>query len=91
MINPFLFVKHLTACVIVPEVLFRAGLRSTLWVCPARRAAAVCGVLAAGPFLAPYVLQFTWSACLVGLLEPPLELLAAVVCLWVPVILRVFS
>lgn len=47
--------------------------------------------LAAGPFLAPYVLQFTWSACLVWLLNHPWELLAAVVGLWIPVIIRVFS
>jgi hypothetical protein len=47
--------------------------------------------LAAGPVLSPYVLQFTWSACLLGLLAHPLELLAAVVCLWIPVILRVFT
>jgi hypothetical protein len=47
--------------------------------------------LAAGPFLAPYVLQFTWSTCLVGLLRYPWEMLAAVICLWIPVILRVLS
>jgi hypothetical protein len=47
--------------------------------------------LAASPFLAPYVLQFTWSAVLVGLLQHPWELLVAVVCLWIPVILRVLS
>jgi hypothetical protein len=47
--------------------------------------------LAAGPFLSPYVLQFTWSACLVALLEHPWELLAAVVCLWIPVLVRVFT
>lgn len=47
--------------------------------------------LAAGPFLSPYVLQFTWSACLVGLLTHPWELLAAVVCLWIPVLVRIFT
>lgn len=47
--------------------------------------------LASGPFLSPYVLQFTWSACLVGLLTHPWELLVAVVCLWVPVLLRIFT
>lgn len=47
--------------------------------------------LAAGPFLAPYVLQFTWSACLVALLRHPWELAAAVVCLWIPVLLRIFT
>jgi len=47
--------------------------------------------MAAGPFLSPYVLQFTWSACLVGLLDSPAELLAAVICLWIPVIWRIVS
>jgi hypothetical protein len=47
--------------------------------------------LASGPFLSPYVLQFTWSACLVGLLNHPWELLVAVICLWIPVLLRIFN
>jgi len=46
--------------------------------------------LAAGPFLSPYVLQFTWSACLVRLLDHPWELAAAVAALWVPVLVRIF-
>jgi hypothetical protein len=45
--------------------------------------------LASGPLLAPYVLQFTWSALLVYLLKHPLELAGTVAILWVPVILRV--
>lgn len=47
--------------------------------------------LAAGPFLSPYVLQFTWSATLVPLLNKPWELLVGVVCLWVPVIARIIG
>lgn len=47
--------------------------------------------LAAGPFLSPYALHFTWSACLVGLLRRPWELLIAVICLWIPVILKSIS
>lgn len=47
--------------------------------------------LAAGPFLSPYVLQFSWSACLIGLLSHPWELLAAVIFLWVPVLARIFT
>ncbi|MBN2116386.1 MAG: hypothetical protein JW730_07440 [Anaerolineales bacterium] len=47
--------------------------------------------MASGPFFSPYVLQFTWSACLVYLLDNPVELLAAVICLWIPVILRVLA
>ncbi len=47
--------------------------------------------MAAGPFLSPYVLQFTWVAVLCSLLDEPLELLVVVICLWIPVILRVLS
>jgi hypothetical protein len=47
--------------------------------------------LASGPFFSPYVLQFTWSAALVPLLDKPAELLAAVVLLWVPVVVRVIG
>jgi hypothetical protein len=47
--------------------------------------------LAAGPFLSPYVLQFTWASVLIYLLNKPAELLAAVILLWMPVLLRVFS
>lgn len=47
--------------------------------------------LAAGPFLSPYVLQFTWSATLVPLLDKPWELLAGVVFLWIPVVMRVIG
>jgi hypothetical protein len=45
--------------------------------------------LAASPLLAPYVLQFTWSALLVECLDRPRLLFFAWVALWVPVILRV--
>lgn len=62
---------------------------AVLWVRAVRMKEARLA-LAAGPFLSPYVLQFTWSACLVGLLEHPRELAAAVACLWIPVLLRVF-
>jgi len=47
--------------------------------------------LASGPFFSPYVLQFTWGAALVPLLDKPVELLAAVVLLWVPVVVRVIG
>lgn len=47
--------------------------------------------MASSPLLAPYVLQFTWSAMLVHLLKRPVELLGAVVILWVPVLLRVLG
>lgn len=47
--------------------------------------------LASGPLLAPYVLQFTWSAVLVYLLKRPMELAGAVGLMWVPVILRVLE
>jgi len=47
--------------------------------------------LAAGPFLAPYVLQFTWSATLTPFLNKRLELLTAVVFLWLPVIARIIG
>jgi hypothetical protein len=47
--------------------------------------------MASSPLLAPYVLQFTWSAVLVYLLDSPLELLGVVVLMWVPVVVRAFS
>lgn len=46
--------------------------------------------LASSPFLAPYVLQFTWAALLVDLLDRPKLLFLAWVALWIPVLLRVF-
>ncbi len=47
--------------------------------------------MSAGPFLSPYVLQFTWVAILVSFLDEPFELLVVVICLWIPVIFRVLS
>lgn len=47
--------------------------------------------MASGPFLAPYVLQFTWSAPLVVLVTEPWLLFVAWVGLWIPVMMRILN
>lgn len=46
--------------------------------------------LASGPFFSPYVIHFTWAAMLAYLLPKPRLLLAAVLALWVPIVLKTF-
>lgn len=46
--------------------------------------------LASGPFFSPYVIHFTWACMLVYLLQKPRLLLAAVLALWVPIVVKTF-
>jgi len=47
--------------------------------------------MASGPFLAPYVLQFTWAAPMLALLQEPWLLFAAWLGLWVPILMRIMN
>ena len=46
--------------------------------------------IGAGPFLAPYVLQFTWGSVLLALVTDPLLCFAVWIGLWLVVIIRIF-
>jgi hypothetical protein len=46
--------------------------------------------LASGPLFSPYVIHFTWACLLVYFLQKPKLLLAAVIALWIPIVLKTF-
>lgn len=46
--------------------------------------------LASGPLFSPYVIHFTWACLLVYFLQKPRLLLAAVLALWIPIVLKTF-
>jgi len=47
--------------------------------------------MASGPFLSPYVLQFTWSVPLLALIDDTWLLFVAWIGLWIPVLMRVWN